>query len=170
MTSITVGPAVYDTVTVSGAGVTPTGTVTFWYSTNGGSTWNKLGDPVQLQNGMASSEPMTPAVGNYLFNATYNGDNNYLVSYGKSDAEPLTVIPGVSTPVTTLHLVGSDVKVTSINYGQTVMDTVTVPLHQLAARPPLALLPSGTAPTVIPPGFSSEERYNCRTEWPRLNP
>ena len=89
--SVNYGDVVYDTVTVSGAGVTPTGTVTFWYSTNGGSTWNKLGDPVQLQNGMASSEPMTPAVGNYLFNATYNGDNNYLVSYGKSDAEPLTV-------------------------------------------------------------------------------
>ena len=71
MTSISYGQSVYDTVTVSGVGVTPTGTVTFWYSTNGGSTWNKLGDPVQLQNGEASSISITPTTGDYLFNATY---------------------------------------------------------------------------------------------------
>ena len=104
MTSISYGQSVYDTVTVSGVGVTPTGTVTFWYSTNGGSTWNKLGDPVQLQNGMASSISITPIVGDYLFNATYNGDGHYLVTHGDPSLEPLCVNKGSTTTVTEFDL------------------------------------------------------------------
>ena len=108
VSSINYGQSVYDTVTVSGTGATPTGTVTFWYSLNGGS-WIQLGDPVQLQNGMASSEPMTPIAGDYLFNATYNG-GNYLVSYGDSGAEPLCVHQVTADVKTALYLVDRKMK------------------------------------------------------------
>ena len=108
VTSINYGQTVMDTVTVpllSPDSLSPTGTVTFWYSTNGGSTWNKLGDPVQLQNGMASSEPMTPIAGDYLFNATYSGDSNYASQSGYWEAEPLCVNPVHACVETTLLLV-----------------------------------------------------------------
>jgi hypothetical protein len=102
--SIILGQSVTDNATVEGLGgdfPTPTGTVTFYVSSNDGTTWTMVGlGPVALDcEGKAMSDwymPMTP--GEYLFKAVYNGDINYLPSESDPCSEPLHVDPAPSEP------------------------------------------------------------------------
>jgi hypothetical protein len=92
-TSIALGQTVHDSATVAGtAGFpSPTGTVTFWVSTDA-ITWSQLGSPVQLVGNTATSAEYKPlAVGTYYFQARYSGDNNYNAASSGAREELLTV-------------------------------------------------------------------------------
>jgi hypothetical protein len=77
-----VGRSVTLTATVSGLGVSPTGTVTFTYTPFGSSTPVTLGSPVTLSTsaGVTTAALATSALplGTDSIVATYNGDTNYL--------------------------------------------------------------------------------------------
>ncbi len=80
---ITLGQSVTASLTVSGSAGTPTGTLTFYVSTDSGSTWNTFGSNggvKSLSGGSATSDSYTPAAAgnNYRFKAVYSGDTNYL--------------------------------------------------------------------------------------------
>ncbi len=117
--SITLGQSVTDTATVSGAGVSPTGTVQFLVKEGAGSF--VVFDTKTLNaNGQATSGSYVPlSVGSYWFKAEYSGDSNYQPSVSADDAEPLTVNPATPTVSTLLSA-------TSITLGGSVTDTVTV--------------------------------------------
>jgi hypothetical protein len=73
-------------------GPTPTGTVTFEVSTDGGSSWTAFGAVKTLSGGSAISDSYTPfSAGAYYFRAVYSGDSNYLSSQSGPTDEPLTV-------------------------------------------------------------------------------
>lgn len=76
---ITLGGSVTASVTITGSAGTSTGTVTFQYSTDSGTTWNTLGAVKTLSGGSATSDSYTPQAvgGNYRFRAQYSGDSNY---------------------------------------------------------------------------------------------
>ncbi len=107
---ITLGASVTASVTVSGTAGTPTGQVTFQYSTDSGTTWSTLGTVKTLASGSATSDSYTPlaAGSNYQFRAQYGGDINY--NAGASVAASLTVnavagatnlvVTGFTNPVT----------------------------------------------------------------------
>ncbi len=90
----TLGLSVTDTAIVSavGSGATPTGSVTFQVSTDGGSTFNQYGAVESLSSGSATSDAY-PAqnVGTFYFRAVYGGDTNYASSQSGNSAEPLTI-------------------------------------------------------------------------------
>jgi hypothetical protein len=118
---ITLGGSVTASVTVTGSIGTPTGTITFQYSTGSGATWNALGANKTLSSGSATSDPYTPnAVGsNYRIRAVYSGDSNYRSATGS--AATLTVNkanPTVSVP--TLN------PTSPISYGGSVTAAVTI--------------------------------------------
>jgi hypothetical protein len=119
--SITIGGSVTDTATVSGSVGTPTGTVQFQVSTDGGATFTPFGSLVTLDaSGAATSVEYTPALpGTYYFQAVYSGDTNYTGNYSANTSEPLAVNKANSTVVTKL----SD---TTITIGGSVTDTATV--------------------------------------------
>jgi hypothetical protein len=75
---ITLGGSVTASVTVTGYPV-PTGSITFLFSTDNGTTWNTLGAVVTLSGGSATSDSYTPPASgsNYQFIAVYSGDSNY---------------------------------------------------------------------------------------------
>ena len=99
----------------------PTGTVDFYVSINGGSTWTQLGGVVTLVGGQATSIAYTPSAAglSYEFYAAYSGDSNYLASQSGYSAEPLMV--NKYTPITTTLLSSS-----TITLGGSVTDTATV--------------------------------------------
>ena len=91
----------YDTSTVTGvAGITPGGTLTYTYFTNGTCTGSgsPAGTVTLAGNGSvphSSTEgPLTPQ--NYSFDATYNGDGNYSAS-PVSACEQFTVAQGTAS-------------------------------------------------------------------------
>jgi hypothetical protein len=95
--SITLGNSATASVTVSGVtGFTPTGTLTFQYSTDNGLTWTNQSALKTLSGGSATSDSLTPqsAGSNYLFRAIYNGDSNYVGATGASGT--LTVNKGAA--------------------------------------------------------------------------
>ena len=147
-TSITLGGTVHDTVTVTGLGglyPVPSGTVQFYVKVGAGS-WETLGAPVALVNGQASSIDYTPlAAGSYWFKATYSGDSNYVGASSGEEDEPLAVRP--ATPLVTTLL-----SATSITWGQTVHDTVTV----TGLTPPFPM-PTGTVQFYVKVGAGSWE-------------
>ncbi len=102
VTSVSAESTVTDEATVSGTGAgTPTGDVSFTFFTNSDCTGS--GTPAgteSLTAGVADSSPEGPlAAGKYSFDATYNGNSNYLGSTGL--CEPLTVnAPGLSVTKT----------------------------------------------------------------------
>ena len=100
--SVPFGTPVTATVAVSGSYGTPTGSVDFQVSTDGGGTFNKLGTTKTLSSGIATSDPyLAPSTGsNYQFRAVYAGDNNYLGI--QSSPVSLTVIQAQSTTTVTL--------------------------------------------------------------------
>ncbi len=83
--SVTVGGSATPSATVTGVGgITPTGTLSFYYSTDGGSNWNLLGTTSGLSGtGNAASATATLSYSplsvssNYKFGVTYSGDTNY---------------------------------------------------------------------------------------------
>ena len=83
---IVLGSFVSASVIVSGSSGTPTGSVTFQYSVNSGSTWTNLGTAVALVGGSATSTSFTPtsAGSNYQFRANYGGNVNYTSLTGGS--------------------------------------------------------------------------------------
>jgi uncharacterized membrane protein len=97
--SITLGGSVTDTATVSGvSGIVPTGTVQFYVSTDGGSTFNQYGAAKSLSSGSATSDDYTAAnVGTIYFKAVYDGDTNYASSQSGNTAEPLTITQASAT-------------------------------------------------------------------------
>jgi hypothetical protein len=102
---ISLGTSITASVTVSGvAGFTPTGTVTFQNSSDGGLTWSTFGAVKTLVSGSATSDSCTPRAprSNYQFRAVYSGDGSYINSTGS--ASSLTVnpaTPSVSIPTLT---------------------------------------------------------------------
>ena len=122
-TSITLGQPVHDTANVVGLGggfPAPSGSVTFWVSSNGGSSWTQFGNSVPLVSGSATSADYTPlTAGNYYFQARYSGDSNYDIGSSGVTDELLTVSK-VTPSVTTL------LDATSITLGQTIHDTANV--------------------------------------------
>lgn len=93
---ITYGTSVTVTATVSGSYGTPTGSITFEVSTNGGSTFTPFSTRT-LSAGSATSAPyQPPSAGlNYQFRAVYAGDNTYLSA--TSPTAPLTVTKAPTT-------------------------------------------------------------------------
>jgi hypothetical protein len=85
---ISLGSSVTASVTILGNGSsgTPTGSVTFQYSLNSGSTWTNLGTTVILVGGSATSTSYTPTApgSNYQFRASYGGNLNYTSLTGGS--------------------------------------------------------------------------------------
>ena len=93
-TTITFSQTITDTATVQGVTgcPTPTGTVTFQVSVNGGASWSQVGSAKTLSGGSATSDSYAPfSVGGYNFRAVYSGDSNYLGSHSGNAEEPLTV-------------------------------------------------------------------------------
>ena len=125
VTSVAIGSSVTDQATVSGTGAgTPTGTVTFTFFSN--ATCSGTGSPAgtgTLSAGVANSSSEGPlTAGSYSFQATYNGDTNYLTSTGA--CEPFTVTEATSQTATTVRQGGS--AVTSVAIGSSVTDQATV--------------------------------------------
>ena len=122
---IPLGSKVTDQATVSGTGAgTPTGMVSFTFFTNDtcAGTGTAEGSPT-LASGVASSNTVGPlAAGMDSFQATYNGDSNYLPSTGS--CEPFTVKTGLAVVVTAVQLGGTTV--TTVPNGSTVTDQATV--------------------------------------------
>ena len=117
--SITLGQSITDTATVTGVGVTPTGTVQFYVMAPGGSfvLFSTKTLDASGQATSASYQPLT--TGTYYFKAEYSGDDNYMPSQSGDTDEPLTV--GKATPTVTTLLSDS-----SITLGDSITDTVTV--------------------------------------------
>ena len=98
--SRTLGLSITDTATVStaGSGTTPTGSVTFQVSTDGGNTFNQYGIVKSLSSGSATSDAYTATgVGTFYFRAVYGGDANYASSQSGNTAEPLAVTQATAT-------------------------------------------------------------------------
>ncbi len=126
VTSVAVGTTVHDSATVSGAGPTPTGTVSFtWFNEGRCDSEGTSAGSITLVGGVAhpstSQTPSTP--GMYSFQATYSGDNVYDGSTG--DCEPLTVTEASSSTATTIHDANHNA-VTSVLAGTTVHDSASV--------------------------------------------
>ena len=132
--TITIGSSVTASVTVSGSAGTPTGTVSFEYSTDGGTNWNPLGADKTLSSGSATSDSYTPnAVGtNYRIHAVYSGGSNYngatgsAVSLTVNKADPTVAVPTLSpvSPITLGASVTASVTVSGVS-GVTPTGTIT---------------------------------------------
>jgi hypothetical protein len=101
----------YDTATVNGLpGMTPTGTVTYMFFTNG--TCSAEGTPagtvtLTAAGAVPNSQTKGPlAAGSYSFQAVYSGDANYHGVTG--DCEPFTIDPApppaVVAPITNIKV------------------------------------------------------------------
>jgi hypothetical protein len=129
------GGSVAAAATVSGVlGITPTGTVTFQYSTTSGSTWTQLGAIKTLSAGSVSSDSITPnAVGNnYRIRAVYSGDSNYntvtggQVSLTVNKANPTVPAPLVDpNPVVVNNTVTVSVSISGFSGDATPTGTAT---------------------------------------------
>ena len=98
------GSSVFDTATVAGvAGVTPTGTVTYTFFTNGTCSVPGSSAPPVTLNANGTVPPSGThgplAAGSYSFQAVYSGDANYTGS--TSACEPLTIAHATPTIATT---------------------------------------------------------------------
>lgn len=141
--SIDVGDTVHDQAAVSGAGNTPTGTVTFYRY----STANCTGTPlpqagVNLVGGKAESSAFTATTsGGLSYLAAYSGDTEYfpitlqqLQQDLQTHCEPLTVNKVQANIATNIHAgptvgpahVATDIQGGSVNAGDTVHDKATV--------------------------------------------
>ncbi len=119
--TLTLGQSIYDTVSVTGLSgfSSPTGSVTFWVSTDTHS-WSQVGGSVGLASGLAVSSSFTPvSAGSYYFQARYSGDNNYVSASSCATSEPFCVNKGSSCVSTSLSS-------SSITLGASVTDSVTV--------------------------------------------
>jgi hypothetical protein len=109
--SPTFGTSVSFTATVTGAGSTPTGLVTFW---DGG---NSMGLGVALSNGSATYSTSLLSGGTHTITAVYGGDTNFTTS--TSPAIPQTVNKASTST-------GVSPSTASTTYGSSVTFTATV--------------------------------------------
>ncbi|MGD0804299.1 MAG: Ig-like domain repeat protein [Candidatus Bathyarchaeia archaeon] len=117
---ITVGTQETLTATVTGSSGTPTGTVTFQYSTNGGTSWSNVGSAVTLNGGSASTT-YNPGAGSYVFRATYNGDSTYNSATSVASSTLVVNKNTISVPAPTFS------PASPIALGQSVTLSVTIP-------------------------------------------
>ena len=123
--AITIGDSVTDTATLSG-GVSPTGTITFNVYGPNDATCSGTATLVSTEtvngNGNYTSDSFTPpAVGTYLWIASYSGDaNNAAVSGACNDANE-TVVVSQATPA-----IVTQVSDAAITIGDSVTDTATL--------------------------------------------
>src|SRR5260221_14069280 len=90
-------------VTGSPAAFAPTGTVTYYFSSDGGATYSVFDTEAV---GTDSISTGSLAAGSYSFYAVYSGDSNY--SGSTSALEPFSGTQGTSTLVTQTHLDGAE--------------------------------------------------------------
>ncbi len=156
-TSITIGTAVNDSVTVQGVGSTvPTGTVQFQVKTVSGSwtTYDTKTLTAAGNNGLATSvNYIPPSVASYNFRALYSGDGNYLASQSGDSAQPLTVHQELYADTVT-----ASVSHSAIVFGHNVTGSVTV-LGKGAGYP----APSGTVQFQVKSGSGAWTTYANRT-------
>jgi Bacterial Ig-like domain (group 3) len=125
-TTISLGESVTSAATVPGPGngsPVPTGTVTFQVMIGSGQ-WTSYDTETLTANGtdgIANSSSYAPmSVDSYTFRATYSGDNNYPSS--TSTEQTLNILSGLyATSVTPI------LSKSSVNLGQSVTESVTVP-------------------------------------------
>ena len=123
----TVGASAYDTASVTPSdGFTASGTVDYTFFTNGdcsgeGSAAGSV--TLDQQGKVPNSDPTGPlAAGDYSFQATYSGDDNYKGSTG--DCEPFSVGKAPLTPSTTIKNAADDSPVDgALPLGSKVFDT-----------------------------------------------
>jgi stalled ribosome alternative rescue factor ArfA len=123
------GSAFHDMATVTGVdGFAPTGTLTYSFFTDGTCTGAaSTTQDVTLATGSVPNSSSTGALapGGYSFQATYNGDANYLPA--TSPCEPFTVIPATPTMGTTVAVEPSGLPPTgSEGTGSAFHDAATV--------------------------------------------
>jgi hypothetical protein len=154
------GESVYDTATVSGSPLAPTGTVTYTFTgplagltPPAGSGWTVVSATtwtatVALSGGLVPNSPVTPALpaGGYQFQARYSGDPNY--TGATSAVEPLQLGPASSNTATAI-LDALTHQAPDGTLGESVLDTATVTGSPLAPTgtvtytfTPLALAPA----------------------------
>ncbi len=104
------GASAYDTSTLSGvAGITPAGTVTYSFFTNGTCTLPAATtDSVAMNGGAAPNSGPTGALGagSYSYDASYSGDGNY--SGSTSSCEPFSVAKTSASPGTVVFDAGTN--------------------------------------------------------------
>jgi hypothetical protein len=113
-TSITAGASVTLTAAVSGAGGTPTGTVTF---SDGGT---QLGTGTLNSSGQAAYSTSSLAVGTHSLTAAYGGDTNFAAS--TSSAVSVTV----TAPVPPDFTISLSTATASVNPGGTATSTISI--------------------------------------------
>ena len=94
--------SVYDTASITGViGTSPTGNVTYTFYTNGACFGSGKSQTVTLSNGSVPNSAATGPllIGSYSFNATYNGDGNYLPSTGPCEFFNVASSPSVGGTV-----------------------------------------------------------------------
>ncbi|HZZ43308.1 MAG TPA: SdrD B-like domain-containing protein [Tepidisphaeraceae bacterium] len=104
----TLGESVYDTATVTGTPITPTGTVTYNFYNTSSPTYGVTA-PVSTQTVSLNPDGTLPtssdtsplSAGNYSFIAVYSGDANYTSSVGA--IEPLGINKGTLSLITEIH-------------------------------------------------------------------
>jgi hypothetical protein len=130
---IALGGSVTASVIVGGIGGNPTGTITFQYSTDTGTTWKALGAIKTLSKGSATSDSYTPnAVGsNYRIRAIYSGDNKFNGATGNAasltvnKANPTVPTPTLN-PTSPIQLGGSVTAAATISGVSSITPTGTV--------------------------------------------
>jgi hypothetical protein len=132
---ISLGGSITAAVAISGvSGATPTGTVTFQYSVDSGSTWTQLGSVKTVSSISSTSDPYTPpTVGsNYRIRAVYSGDSNYNGATGAATsltvnkANAVVPAPSVSSnPIFVNNAVTVTVTISGFSGGATPTGTVT---------------------------------------------
>jgi uncharacterized repeat protein (TIGR01451 family) len=149
--------SVTDTVFVNGGSGTPTGTVIFQVSTDGGTTFIPFGAVQDLLSGSAISDSYTPtALGTVYFRAVYSGDATYAPSQSGDTAEPLTTVAVMAPHLlltktvfpTTYNMVGDVLTYTLVatNDGNTTLNNVSI------SDP--GLTPGSASAAVLEPGAS----------------
>ncbi len=151
---ITYGTPVTVSITITGNYGTPTGSVDFQTSIDGGTTFTKIGATKTLSLGTATSDPyLTPSVGNnYLFRAVYAGDNNYLGITSPNAALTVTQASTSLTVVcnpTTINKTGSIYTIISGTISPNMADKTINLYYQPGAAAPDTGAPTGGSWTLI---------------------
>ena len=107
LTSAAIGTVVHSSATVSGAGATPTGDVTFRIFSNSTCADPDIGSGIVLLNaGLADPGLTAIVIGSGIsFQAIYSGDTNYASQTGSCEA--LEVLPGFTSPDNTTFRIGN---------------------------------------------------------------
>jgi len=165
---ITIGGSVTAHVIVGGVGGTPTGTITFQYSTDSGSTWNVLGANKTLSKGAATSDSYTPnTVGNnYRIRVVYSGDSKFDGATGSAasltvnKANPTVSAPTLS-PTSPIQLGGSVTAAATVSGVSGISPTGTV-TFQYSATSGSTWTQLGTVIT-LSTGVATSDSYTPNT-------